>query len=106
MQAWFGYGSGGHCIVCHSDEVDQQDVHHVYTASKVTQAQLLRADRQSFLRLAEMVTNAFKPNAAGACCLCLKRRKPPKATRRRKIVIPLILRGTRARARKVEKERW
>lgn len=66
MQAWFDYGSGGFCIVCHSDEVDQQDVHHVYTASKVTQAQLLRADRQSFLRLAEMVTSAFKPNAAGA----------------------------------------
>ena len=33
--------------------------------SKVTQAQLLRADRQSFLRLAEMVTGGFKPNVAG-----------------------------------------
>ena len=33
--------------------------------SKVTQAQLLRADRQAFLRLAEMVTSGFKPNAAG-----------------------------------------
>ncbi len=33
--------------------------------NKVTQAQLLRADRQSFPRLAEMVTSGFKPNAAG-----------------------------------------
>ena len=33
--------------------------------NKVSQAQLLRADRQSFLRLAEMVTDGFKVNAAG-----------------------------------------
>ena len=33
--------------------------------NKVSQAQLLRADRQSFLRLAEMVTDGFKANAAG-----------------------------------------
>ncbi len=31
--------------------------------NKVSQAQLLRADRQSFLRLAEMVTDGFKANA-------------------------------------------
>ena len=33
--------------------------------NKVTQAQLLRADRQSFLRLAEAVTHSFKANHAG-----------------------------------------
>ena len=33
--------------------------------NKISQAQLLRADRQSFLRLAELVTDGFKVNAAG-----------------------------------------
>ena len=33
--------------------------------NKVSQAQLLRADRQSFLRLAELGTDGFKANAAG-----------------------------------------
>ena len=33
--------------------------------NKVTQAQLLRADRQSCLRLAEMVTDGFKASRAG-----------------------------------------
>ena len=33
--------------------------------SKVSQAQLLRADRQAFLRLTKMITNKFKPTPAG-----------------------------------------
>ena len=33
--------------------------------NKVSQSQLLRADRQAFLRLSELVTCGFKPNAAG-----------------------------------------
>ena len=36
---------------------------------KVSQGQLLRADRQSFLRLAEMVTGGFKAGPTGVLCL-------------------------------------